>query len=135
MKKKILGMIILGLLSQNLSADLVSAKATKALTDKQTQVLKTKLLKNKEAKSIIDSFLNVVNDKIQATAKRGNNYQTKIMVGYGTKNQSLLKRMDKFKSSESEMIREMIIDKIKNKGYEVKLKSLYSYIEFTVYWK
>ncbi len=134
MKKKIIGMIILGLLSQSLYANLVSAKQTKILTDKQTKTMKQKLLKNKEAKSIIDSFIKIVNVQIQNTAKRGNNYSTRIKVGYGTKNKSLLKRMDKFKNSENEMIREMIVDKIKKKGYIVDVKSLYSYIEFKVSW-
>jgi len=135
MKKKIVGILILGLLSVvSLHANLVDAKTTKALTDKKTKALKVKLLHNKEAKSIINSFLNMVNSKIQATAKQGDNYQTKITAGYGTKYKSLLNRMDKFKDSENEMIRELIIQKIKDKGYNVEVTNLYSYIEFTVYW-
>jgi len=135
MNKKIIGMIILGLLSQNIYADLITAQQAKSLTDKQTKIIKRKLLKNKEAMSIVNSFIDMVNKQIQNTVKRGNNYSTKIMVGYGTKNKSLLKRMDKFKNSENEMLREMIIEKIKKKGYTVNIDRLYSYIEFRVSWK
>ena len=135
MKKFILGLMVLSLFTGSLYANLTTAKNVKNISKKATIKLKKEILSDKNVKKLITNFLTYVDKRVKETAKIGYTYSVAVGL-HNSENKDLFAILKPMEPLKKRFLIDLIIQKIRNKGYSVKIASAYQtkIIDISVGW-
>jgi len=131
--------IILILLTLNLSVlsadSLVTAKDARSITNTVTIKLKKKLLNSSNGKKAYNGLIKLFNKKISVVASKG--YYNSISITFMNAPDKIRKLLRPLTRIEQDLIRSLIIEKLKKSGYIIKHNQFWdnpNSINITVIW-
>ncbi len=113
--KRLVTLMILSLFTLNLMAEIPSARYVKKVSRQATQKAYKKLLSSKKGQEVYKNLMSIFEKNIMKIAKEGF-YDTFSINIYNSDKLGIQKEMNKLSAKEQNMMRQLIISKLKQKG-------------------